>query len=644
LIEKFQFAPADIKVLTRREETTHQGIVNTFRSFLIEPTRPGDTVYFHYSGHGSQIPDTNTPDNPRIGDELDGLDECLVPSDYVSRKNGVNNIRDDEIEALLDKLRDKNPANITLTFDSCFAGTITRAGRLTVRGRSWEGSPPPIKPVAGGIPKGPSGLLPRGGAMANGYIVISATRNNQTAEPAAATETDSKSGPPMGLLTFSLVKALNKAGPLTTYRDVFEQVNEEMTHQSSDQNPQLEGDIDKVLMSGTSLPPQPYVPITVDGNIITLQAGELQGMTEGSRFTIYPAGTTDFKAATPKAEAEISEVSLNSAALKLTERAQASGVKPVDLQATRAIENIHQYGSNLIRVDLSGIAAMPRRSVLRSAVASLPLVDTQAGTGGQWDVRICPGRCPAPKNPLTGDTAANATLEVQRQDGSVIVVAPDGPDQLGQIQRALEGESRWRFINSLSNEDPNSRIKIELRLVPVEVKTAEPCGQNVTEVTSDRSVKRNEGGQFELAECDYVMVEVRNLGSVGAFVTVLDLQNSGSINPLWPYPGLRFQENRIPPDKNWYRPPLPFVFKIDQPYGLEIFKAIATAEPADFSPLLNAEYLNAGLRDPAEQRAVQSPLGQLLAAATKGRQIARAPIALSDWATSTAIFIVGPRK
>ena len=90
--------------------------VDAFREFLIKPTTKGDIVFFHYSGHGQQIPDDN-------GDEIDAYDESLVPSDYVSQKDGSKNIRDDEIGQLLDELKAKEPANVTISLDSCFSGT-----------------------------------------------------------------------------------------------------------------------------------------------------------------------------------------------------------------------------------------------------------------------------------------------------------------------------------------------------------------------------------------------------------------------------------------------------------------------------------------------------------------------------------------
>jgi hypothetical protein len=66
-------------------------------------------IWIHYSGHGSQIRDMN-------GDEKDGLDEFIVPSDYD--KSGV--ITDDMIFNII--RQSKCPTFII--FDCCSSGTM----------------------------------------------------------------------------------------------------------------------------------------------------------------------------------------------------------------------------------------------------------------------------------------------------------------------------------------------------------------------------------------------------------------------------------------------------------------------------------------------------------------------------------------
>ena len=82
---------------------------------LVQVTGPADTVYFHYSGHGSQVQDVN-------GDETDGLDETIVPQD--GRSVGVRDIVDDELDAIFSRLRARSAV---IVLDSCHSGTGTRA-------------------------------------------------------------------------------------------------------------------------------------------------------------------------------------------------------------------------------------------------------------------------------------------------------------------------------------------------------------------------------------------------------------------------------------------------------------------------------------------------------------------------------------
>jgi hypothetical protein len=70
-----------------------------------------DFVLIHYSGHGVSVKDYS-------GDEPDGLDECLVPSDF--RKSGF--ILDDALELLFSTF---NPhTRVLCVFDCCHSGTI----------------------------------------------------------------------------------------------------------------------------------------------------------------------------------------------------------------------------------------------------------------------------------------------------------------------------------------------------------------------------------------------------------------------------------------------------------------------------------------------------------------------------------------
>lgn len=102
--------------------------------------QPGDFVYLHFSGHGSQAPARN-PDA-----ELDGLDELFLPVDIGPWNDAVGEVQnalvDDEIGEMIAALRAAG-ADVWAVFDSCHSGTVTRAaptGDDDVRLRKLDGA------------------------------------------------------------------------------------------------------------------------------------------------------------------------------------------------------------------------------------------------------------------------------------------------------------------------------------------------------------------------------------------------------------------------------------------------------------------------------------------------------------------------
>ncbi len=77
---------------------------------LVAGAVPGDTLFFHYSGHGSQVVDRN-------GDEADGLDEIICPVDLNWRDKII---KDDDLKAIFDKV--PTGVNLTVCLDCCNSG------------------------------------------------------------------------------------------------------------------------------------------------------------------------------------------------------------------------------------------------------------------------------------------------------------------------------------------------------------------------------------------------------------------------------------------------------------------------------------------------------------------------------------------
>mmetsp|Transcript_9765 Transcript_9765/g.26606 ORF Transcript_9765/g.26606 Transcript_9765/m.26606 type:complete len:309 (-) Transcript_9765:913-1839(-) len=114
LINKEGFAEKDMLILmddNKNHNPTRKNIEDAFRR-ITQYSRANDCVFIHYSGHGGNVPDQD-------GDEEDGYDETLIPVDFKS----AGQIIDDDI---LKMLVMPMPAgvNVTVLMDCCHSGTV----------------------------------------------------------------------------------------------------------------------------------------------------------------------------------------------------------------------------------------------------------------------------------------------------------------------------------------------------------------------------------------------------------------------------------------------------------------------------------------------------------------------------------------
>ena len=113
LIDAYHYGVSDIVMLrddvsTPAMQPTRVNILAQMRSLIAESSGL-EEIWIHYSGHGSQIKDTNR-------DEVSGLDSVLVPVDY----NSQGFIVDDELFNLIKLIK----CRAILLFDSCHSGSV----------------------------------------------------------------------------------------------------------------------------------------------------------------------------------------------------------------------------------------------------------------------------------------------------------------------------------------------------------------------------------------------------------------------------------------------------------------------------------------------------------------------------------------
>ena len=112
LKNKYNFTNVTLLNDNTPEKPTKQNILKGLQA-LLSNTRPGDTAFFMFSGHGTCTADLNN-------DEKDGQDEVIVPIDAYSYNTCII---DDELNRMIRNTL-KPGAKLVALFDCCFSGTV----------------------------------------------------------------------------------------------------------------------------------------------------------------------------------------------------------------------------------------------------------------------------------------------------------------------------------------------------------------------------------------------------------------------------------------------------------------------------------------------------------------------------------------
>jgi len=234
LKNSYQFT--DITLLTEQDATT-AGIKQHLAEF-VRGAVPGDTLYFHYSGHGSQIRDINT-------DEIDGYDEIICPYD-LNWKDKV--ITDDDLKSYFNQV--PNGVNLTAVLDCCHSGSgidqqeeyesdpqpviaTKQALDVNVEGSRYLPPPPEVLEQIGDMY--PKIRTVQSRDVNKTSLLICGCEDTQTSADALI------DGSFQGAATASLIKAVRDAKGNITYRQLIDTMNSFMKTNGFTQRPELNG-------------------------------------------------------------------------------------------------------------------------------------------------------------------------------------------------------------------------------------------------------------------------------------------------------------------------------------------------------------------------------------------------------------------
>lgn len=272
---KFSFEKVNITLMLN--EAARRDAVLSELDQLVDLTQASDVAFIFYAGHGSQsINSDNT--------ESSGYDSTFNVSD-----NPREDILDDEIAERLAALGEKTQFTV-MVVDACNSGTLGRSAETSGKER-WS---PPITraelPAAALQARGAARAASRSAAPSS-YVLFTACRDGEIAQEIII---PGEVPAHHGAMSFALVHELQRAVSGDTWREVFDRVSRTVSSVHKQQHPQIDGAIDREIFGLRELPPMPFVAVTDRASTsVVLGAGSLQGVIQGSTYTVYPDGTKD---------------------------------------------------------------------------------------------------------------------------------------------------------------------------------------------------------------------------------------------------------------------------------------------------------------------------------------------------------------
>lgn len=282
----------------QEQEPTYENIVNAFKN-ITEIAQPGEQVYIHYSGHGGRA--TTVYPTLKQGSGTQN-DESIVPMDIGDTEKG-RYLRDVEITTLLKRMTDKGLI-VTVILDSCHSGGAPRgdaeirsSGQIDTLNRIGESLVATREELERNWLEETrhQGIGVAGLPQARKYILLAACRPTEYAYEYSVNGGTEKNG----ALTYWMIDTLTSfatSGQPLTYKLLHDRVNAQIQSKFPQQIPMIFGDSEWQVFGSDrwSTPFTVTVIKVVSETQVRLNAGQAQGLSKGTRFSIYPFKTTDF--------------------------------------------------------------------------------------------------------------------------------------------------------------------------------------------------------------------------------------------------------------------------------------------------------------------------------------------------------------
>ena len=697
-----QTATSNVKTLCS-EQATRDGILQNFRKQLIENAKnyfvsgkltagerdKGAVVVFYYSGHGSKLEDKN-------GDESDGVDETIVAQD--SDRNGVKDIIDDEFDAFYKELS-QYTTNITMMFDSCHSGSVTRGGTP----KSVERNIKTKNNSRGGNPTLDDGINLPG---KSDYVTISGSLPTQESQEDVFIDTTTKKEQWDGALTYNFVNLLRQ-NPGLSYREIIGLMRPSVA--KFNQTPQVEGDIDRAVFGGSQTRGKVSLGIVgtpqkvkktfdekeVEINEINLAVGAVVGAGKGAAIAVFGTKAGDKTREQIGSGIITSATDFTSTAEVSLFNANAKDI-PSDATVNLVSPSFNKDDKEIVALDaaagskgtssgneskiLTDIEEKLRDNALLKTVRTPNLLSSNsqsrsvnaADASADWKVAVVRGTykdfkfgnaqpdfskitkiggrgdaddaCRQMK--FVGDKAVEPS---DAEQGFFLInkankmplynlwFSADNPNAGKCLADALEKHARIENLRNLTSggSSLNENVKVEL----VRLNSMDDAVRDVVRCNAEKNtlaVKTEADEQKQFKPGDLYYLKITNASERDLYLYIYSLTTSGAIKLVYPAEGSASSE-KLPAGKTICTIQKEILLQIDP---LEVSPAgVETLKIIATKQEFPGTLLSQGA---INGRGTGSPLEQLLMQASTGKRSNAVSFAVSDWATKNINLEIVP--
>jgi len=370
---------------------------------------------------------------------------------------------------------------------------------------------------------GASGWLP----LNDKYVLLAACAAEQGAYELDH-ETD---GRPLrnGAFTFFLAQEISLAADQNTctYMDIWERVALKVNNRFKKQTPQIEGTRDRQIFSVQDFVPMRYLLVQErQGPEVQLNGGAVHGLTVGSQWEIYPAGTKKISETKEERQGrvEIKTVSPVTATAVVLEETSPQLITP----NARAVEVLHADHETLMPVWFAPAPPGHEEAVaeMRGVLSGSKLLEvTDSAAEARVQVRIVLPHTIAGSTdtPPHGHAPAEALWRVMDRSETPLMsqCTVTAPESKQSIKENLE--TIWRYNKVLELRNDKSALKDKVDFVLLR-KGADDAWQEVAQ-----------GGKEVVYKAgDSIAFRVVNRSETPVYASVLDFGLSKQIDVLYP--------------------------------------------------------------------------------------------------------------